>query len=69
MNIKNVKELAQIIRQTRKDQKLTQAQLAAASGVGVRFIVDLENGKETCQIAKTIRIIKMLGLDIEISSN
>lgn len=69
MNIKNVKELAQIIRQTRKEQKLTQAQLAAASGVGVRFIVDLENGKETCQIAKTIRIIKMLGLDIEISSN
>lgn len=67
MNIKNVKELAQIIRQTRKKQKLTQAQLAAASGVGVRFIVDLENGKETCQIAKTIRIIKMLGLDIEIS--
>lgn len=69
MNIKNVKGLAQIIRQTRKKQKLTQAQLAAASGVGVRFIVDLENGKETCQIAKTIRIIKMLGLDIEISSN
>jgi len=68
MNIKNVKELAQIIRQTRKKQKLTQAQLAAASGVGVRFIVDLENGKETCQIAKTIRIIKMLGLDVEISS-
>lgn len=69
MNIKNVKELAQIIRQTRKKQKLTQAQLAAASGVGIRFIVDLENGKETCQIAKTIRIVKMLGLDIEISSN
>ena len=69
MNIKNVKELAQLIKQTRKEQKLTQAQLAAASGVGVRFIVDLENGKETCQIAKTIRIIKMLGLDIEISSN
>lgn len=69
MNIKNVKELAQIIKQTRKKQKLTQAQLAAASGVGVRFIVDLENGKETCQIAKTIRVIKMLGLNIEISSN
>lgn len=69
MNIKNVVELAQIIKQTRKEQKLTQAQLAAASGVGVRFIVDLENGKETCQIAKTIRIVKMLGLDIEISSN
>jgi y4mF family transcriptional regulator len=69
MNVKNVKELAKIIRQTRKEQKLTQAQLAAASGVGVRFIVDLENGKETCQIAKTIRIVKMLGLNIEISSN
>lgn len=69
MNVKNVKELAQIIRQTRKEQKLTQAQLAAASGVGVRFIVDLENGKETCQIAKTIRIVKMLGLNIKISAD
>ena len=68
MNIKNEKDLAKIIKQTRKEQNLTQAQLAAASGVGVRFIVDLENGKSTCQLAKTIRIVKMLGLNIEISA-
>jgi len=66
MNIKNIKDIARIIKQTRKKQNLTQVQLAGASGVGIRFIVDLEKGKETCQIGKTLRIIKMLGIDIDV---
>ena len=66
MKINNLKELSKSIRERRKKVKLTQAQLAAASGVGVRFIVDLEKGKETCQLGKSLRIIKMLGLGIEI---
>ena len=44
------KDLADIIRKKRKEQKLTQPQLAGLCNVGVRFIVDLESGKETCQI-------------------
>lgn len=66
MTIKNIKDVAKIIKDTRKKQGLTQAELAGASGVGVRFIVDLENGKETCQIDKTLRIIKMLGISINV---
>ena len=66
MKINNLKELSKSIRERRKKVKLTQAQLAAASGVGVRFIVDLEKGKETCQLGKALRIIRMLGLGIEI---
>ena len=50
MQIDNVSELGKLIKDTRKSQGLTQADLAISANVGVRFIVDLENGKETAQI-------------------
>ncbi|WP_438722084.1 type II toxin-antitoxin system Y4mF family antitoxin [Bartonella rochalimae] len=63
-----IKILGLIIRNTRKKQGLTQEQLAATSGVGVRFIRDLEKGKESCQVGKTIHVLAMLGLDIKIGN-
>ncbi|MDR3244790.1 MAG: helix-turn-helix transcriptional regulator [Elusimicrobiota bacterium] len=65
MIINNVSDIGKIIKEIRKKQNLTQPQLAATSGVGVRFIVDLEKGKETAAIGKTLKVIKMLGIDIE----
>ena len=55
MIIKNSKDMGHMVRNTRKDKKITQAQLAAAAGVGVRFIVDLESGKETIALILLIR--------------
>lgn len=66
MIVKNTKELGSFIRTTRKNQYLTQSDVAAASEVGVRFIVDLENGKETCEIGKAIKVVRTLGLSINI---
>jgi HTH-type transcriptional regulator / antitoxin HipB len=51
-----------LIQKNRKAQGLTQTELAATSGVGVRFIVDLEKGKPTCQLGKTLRVLYMLGI-------
>lgn len=65
MRIKNIKEFAELIRETRKKQGLTQSQLALASNVGLRYIVDLEKGKPTCQIGKALQIIEMLGISLE----
>ena len=48
------KELGETIRNTRKAQGLTQPKLAMACGTGVRFIVDLEAGKETCHLGKAL---------------
>jgi len=67
MKILNTTELGALIRDARKEQCLTQADVATVCGVGVRYIVDLENGKETCQIGKAIKIIRMLGLNIDIN--
>ncbi len=60
------KELGETIRNTRKAQGLTQPQLAMACGTGVRFIVDLEAGKETCQIGKALNVIQTLGLVLDL---
>ena len=59
--------LGLIVRRERKAQKLKQAELAAVSGVGIRFIVDLEAGKPTLQLEKVLRVITTLGCDIIIS--
>ncbi len=59
--------LGLIVRRERKAQKLKQAELAAVSGVGIRFIVDLEAGKPTLQLQKVLRVITTLGCDIAIT--
>ena len=66
MNDKTIKKLGHIVKQTRKEQDLTQAQLAAITGVGVRFIRELEQGKVSCHIGKALTVISMLGIDITI---
>ena len=59
-------ELGEIVKKARKAQGLTQPQLARACGTGVRFIVDLEAGKETCQIGKALNVIQTLGLAVDL---
>ncbi len=54
--------LGQIVKAYRLEQKLTQAQLAAKSGTGLRFIVELERGKPTVQLDKVIAVAEALGL-------
>lgn len=48
MYSERIKKLGAAVRNARKKQGLTQLQLAATSGVGVRFIRELEHGKESC---------------------
>ena len=59
--------LGLIVRRERKAQKLKQAELAAVSGVGIRFIVDLEAGKPTLQLEKVLRVVTTLGCAITIT--
>jgi len=54
-------ELGAQLRTARKQLGLTQPQLAMATGVGIRFIVDLEAGKPTVQLALVLRVVDALG--------
>ena len=62
--INSVKNLGDLIRQVRKSQGLTQEQLAALCGVGVRFLRELEHGKETCHMGKALTIVESLGIEL-----
>ena len=64
----NIIDIAKLVRDTRKQQGMTQELLAGASGTGIRLIVDIEKGKKTCEIGKVLHILNMLGLQLYIST-
>jgi HTH-type transcriptional regulator/antitoxin HipB len=67
MTIKfRAKQIGEIIKRTRKNLGVTQADLALTSGTGLRFIVELERGKPTCQLEKTLTVLHTLGIRIEL---
>lgn len=59
--------IGDIVRATRKASGLRQYELAGAAGVGLRFIVDLEGGKPTAQIGKTLQVLHALGCTVDIA--
>lgn len=61
------KDFGATIQATRKKAKLTQGQLAAASGLGERFVRELEKGKPTCQLEKALLVAGMLGIKITLT--
>ena len=69
MRISSPEQLGATIRAERKRLKVTQKDLAMASGTGLRFIVDLEKGKPTCQIGKIIQVLEALGVKIRIDTH
>jgi transcriptional regulator with XRE-family HTH domain len=51
-----------LIRTRRKTLKMRQDQLALATGVGRRFLIELEAGKPTCQLGRSLLVAEALGL-------
>ena len=62
--ISTAKQFGEHVRERRKSLNMTQRELALAVGVGERFIVELENGKETCQLGKSLRLAKAVGIQL-----
>lgn len=52
------------IRSQRKDQQLTLAQLAKRAGTGVRFLSELERGKESAELGKVMAVFAALGFGV-----
>ena len=57
--------IGELVRSTRKNMGVTQRSLALTSGTGLRFIIDLEKGKPTCQLGKVLTVLHTLGIKIE----
>ena len=64
VEIKDTKALGKLIRQHRKAMGLTQLDAAGLCGVGERFLSELERGKPTASLGKTVQVLKRLGLRI-----
>lgn len=55
------KELIKFVKKRRDQLGLTQKELAERAGVGLRFIRDLEQGKETLQLDKVNQVLVLFG--------
>ena len=49
------------IKEKRKQLKLTQPELAERAGVGLRFVRELEQGKQTVQLDKVNQVLSLFG--------
>jgi y4mF family transcriptional regulator len=67
IHITTTQSLGHAVRAARKHLGLTQAQVALAAGVGLRFIVELEAGKPTLRLEHVLRVVDALGGELNVS--
>lgn len=56
-------QIAEFIKKNRKAAGLTQEQFAMRAGLGLRFVRELEQGKETVRMDKVNIALEMFGME------
>jgi y4mF family transcriptional regulator len=56
--------LREFVKEKRGDAKLTQPELAEKAGVGLRFLRELEQGKETLRLDKVNQVLGLFGYEV-----
>lgn len=56
--------IAEFIKEKRKQLNLTQPELAERAGVGLRFVRELEQGKQTVRLDKVNQVLDLFGSEI-----
>ncbi|TSA30730.1 MAG: transcriptional regulator [Ignavibacteriales bacterium] len=64
----NKQDLGKILKQRRELLNIKQADLAEIAKVGLRYLIDIENGKGNPSIGNLEKILNVLGLQIEIKA-
>ena len=64
--VSSVRELGQKIRSKRKRLGLSLKHVAGLSGIGTRYLSELERGKETIEMGKALGVVNSLGLELVI---
>jgi HTH-type transcriptional regulator / antitoxin HipB len=62
-----VRDIGAAVRAVRKEAGADQAAAAGLAGVGVRFLGDLERGKESLRLGLVLRVLDRLGLELWIA--
>ena len=58
-------QLAKYVKEKRKQYGLTQVDLSQKSGVGLRFVRELEQGKETLRLDKVNQVLALFGAEMK----
>lgn len=56
--------IAGYVKQMRKETGLTQVDLSEKAGVGLRFVRELEQGKETLRLDKVNQVLILFGSEV-----
>jgi len=56
--------LSKYVKQMRKQYGLTQVDLSEKSGVGLRFVRDLEQGKKSMRMDKVNQVLSLFGAEL-----
>lgn len=62
--IATTEQLGGVIRLKRKEIGLRQEVAAGMTGVGTKFLSQLENGKETAELGKALQVLQRMGLEL-----
>lgn len=57
-------KIGKYIKEERKKAGLTQEEFAMRSGLGLRFVRELEQGKETVRVDKVNQALAMFGMEV-----
>lgn len=57
-------ELANFVKEKRKSVQLTQPELAEKAGVGLRFLRELEQGKQSLRLDKVNQVLQLFGYEV-----
>ena len=66
LEINEMTQIAEVVRKTRKKQKVSQTILSQASNVGLRFVGDIERGKPSVQFDKLLAVLTSLGISLKL---
>jgi HTH-type transcriptional regulator / antitoxin HipB len=65
-SVRTVADIGEVVQAVRRQQGLTQLDVGGLTGLGNRFMVDLEKGKPTIQMQKVLDVLSQLGLEVVI---
>ena len=56
--------LSKYVKTMRKEHNITQVELSEKSGVGLRFVRELEQGKQSLRLDKVNQILNLFGYEV-----
>ncbi|MBF0382060.1 MAG: helix-turn-helix transcriptional regulator [Magnetococcales bacterium] len=66
--IRSPEDLGLLIREVRKEAKMTQNDVAALLNLGRRFVGEVERGKSSVELGRVLKLLNGMGLDLQVVS-